>query len=134
VATIAAAAMPAPTSSALRNPPVRLTGSIAAPWIRPVATAVAPAIAGPALRREVQRWGTVRAGGQISDAGVLLLGLLAWSRVHGIVSLEIEGFYDQVGVDPELLYAAEIQHLVDQRKGGGDAQPGMPGGPTMSRP
>ena len=75
----------------------------------------APKIASPALRREVQRWGKVRAGGQISDPGVLLLGLLAWSRVHGIVSLEIEGFYDQVGVDPELLYEAEIQHLIQQR-------------------
>ncbi len=64
-----------------------------------------------ALRRELQRWGKVRAGGQVSDPGVLLLGLLAWSRMHGIVSLEIEGFYEQVGVDPGLLYEAEIQHL-----------------------
>jgi Tetracyclin repressor-like, C-terminal domain len=70
----------------------------------------------PALRRAVQRWGKVRAGGQISDPGVLLLGLLAWSRMHGVVSLEIEAFYEQVGVDPGLLYDAEIQHLIEQRK------------------
>ena len=63
----------------------------------------APKIKDAALRREVTRWGKVRAGGQISDAGVLLLGLLAWSRMHGIVSLEIEGFYEQVGVDPGAL-------------------------------
>jgi hypothetical protein len=35
--------------------------------------------------------------------------------MHGIVSLDIEGFYDQVGVDPDLLFEAEIQHLIDQR-------------------
>jgi hypothetical protein len=75
----------------------------------------APEIDSPALRREIQRWGKVRAGGQISDPGVLLLGLVAWSRMHGIVSLEIEGFYDQVGVDPRLLFETEIQHLIDQR-------------------
>jgi len=74
-----------------------------------------PRISSPALQSEVQRWREVRAGGQVSDPGILLLGLLAWSRAHGIVSLEIEGFYDQVGVDPGLLYEAEIQHLVHQR-------------------
>jgi hypothetical protein len=46
---------------------------------------------------------------------VLLLGLLAWSRMHGILSLEIDGFYDYVGVDPGLLYEAEIQQLIQQR-------------------
>ena len=75
-----------------------------------------PGVTNAPLRRELQRWGKVRAGGQISDPGVLLLGLVAWSRVHGIVSLEIEGFYDQVGVNPDLLYEAEIQHLIDQRQ------------------
>ena len=75
-----------------------------------------PKIRSAALRRQVQRWGKVRAGGQLGDPGVLLLGLLGWSRIHGIVSLEIEGFYDQVGVDPGLLYEAELEHLIEQRK------------------
>ena len=79
-------------------------------------TTPGPTVKSSALRRAVQRWGKVRAGGQISDPGVLLLGLLAWSRMHGIVSLEIEGFYEQVGVDPGLLYDAEIQHIIEQRK------------------
>jgi hypothetical protein len=35
--------------------------------------------------------------------------------MHGIVSLEIEGDYEQVGVNPDLLYDAEIQYLIDQR-------------------
>jgi hypothetical protein len=75
-----------------------------------------PKLGDPALRREIRRWGKARAGGQVSDPGVLLLGLLGWSRLHGIVSLEIEGFYEQVGVDPGLLYESEVQHLIDQRR------------------
>ncbi|WP_445149531.1 TetR/AcrR family transcriptional regulator [Baekduia sp. Peel2402] len=74
-----------------------------------------PTVQPPALRREIQRWGKVRAGDQVRDPGVLLLGLLAWSRIHGIVSLEIEGFYEQVGVDPGLLFDAEVEHLMAQR-------------------
>jgi AcrR family transcriptional regulator len=74
-----------------------------------------PRVQPPALRREIQRWGRDRAGDQVRDPGVLQLGLLAWSRMHGIVSLEIEGFYEQVGVDPGLLFDAEIQHLMAQR-------------------
>ena len=81
----------------------------------PDPTKPAPKVENAALRRELQRWGKVRAGDQVSDPGVLLLGLLAWSRLHGILSLEIEGFYEQVGVDPSLLYEAETQHLIESR-------------------
>jgi AcrR family transcriptional regulator len=96
--------------AAARSMAVLLTGLAELDPARP-----APKVYSPALRREIQRWGKVRAGDQIADSGVLLLGLVAWSRMHGIVSLEIEGFYDQVGVDPGLLFDAEIQHLIDQR-------------------
>jgi hypothetical protein len=37
--------------------------------------------------------------------------------MHGIISLEIEGFFKQVRVDPARLYQAEIDHLVAQRTG-----------------
>ena len=75
-----------------------------------------PTVTDPALRSEIKQWGKTRAGDQVTDPGVLLLGLLTWSRLHGIISLEIEGFYDQVGVSAELLYESEIQHLIDQHK------------------
>jgi AcrR family transcriptional regulator len=75
-----------------------------------------PKMTDRALRSEIQQWGKIRAGDQVKDPGVLLLGLLTWSRLHGILSLEIEGFYDQVGVGAELLYESEVQHLIDQRK------------------
>jgi hypothetical protein len=46
---------------------------------------------------------------------VLLLSLTAWTRLHGIISLEIEGVFTQMGIDPARLYTAEINHLIAQR-------------------
>ncbi len=47
----------------------------------------------------------------------LLLALTAWTRMHGIISLEIEGVFEQVGVDPARLYTSEIDHLMYRRAG-----------------
>jgi AcrR family transcriptional regulator len=76
----------------------------------------AAAVSDSELRREVVDWGN---GSEDSphDPRVLFLGLLAAVRIHGIISLEIEGFFEQVGVDPARLYEAEIDHLVEQRTG-----------------
>jgi AcrR family transcriptional regulator len=76
----------------------------------------AAAVRDSKLRREVVQW---RNGSEDSadDPRVLFLGLLAWTRTHGIISLEIEGFFEQIGVDPARLYEAEIDHLVAQRTG-----------------
>jgi AcrR family transcriptional regulator len=69
------------------------------------------------LRREVVQWGN---GLEDSphDPRVLFLGLLAAIRIHGIISLEIEGFFEQIGVDPARFFKAEVDHLVAQRTGG----------------
>jgi AcrR family transcriptional regulator len=76
----------------------------------------AATVSDPVLRRELAHWGS-RSANSPHDPRVLLIGLLAWTRVHGIISLEIEGFFEQVGVDPARLYEAEIDHLVAQRTG-----------------
>ncbi len=68
------------------------------------------------LRDELSSWGQ-RSSDSPHDPRVLLLGLLAWTRMHGIISLEIEGFFEQVGVDPARIFEAEIDHLVAQRTG-----------------
>jgi hypothetical protein len=39
--------------------------------------------------------------------------------MHGIISLEIEGFFDQVGVDPAHLYRSEIDRFIAERSGAG---------------
>jgi hypothetical protein len=69
----------------------------------------------PSYAGQLVGWGESRSGDVAPDPGVLLLGLVAWTRMHGIVSLEIEGFFDQMGLDPARLYKAEIDHLITQR-------------------
>jgi AcrR family transcriptional regulator len=66
------------------------------------------------LRSELAHWGN---GSEDSphDPRVLFLGLLAWTRIHGIISLEIEGFFEQIGIDPARIFEAEVDHLVAQR-------------------
>ena len=65
--------------------------------------------------------GQIRAWGQRSQtpdltAGQLYLGLLAWTRLHGLISLELGQHLAATGVDPALLYDAEVQSLA--RKAG----------------
>ena len=45
------------------------------------------------------------------DPGTSLLGITAWSRMHGFVSLEIEGNWSSMGLDPEMLFAVEVAAL-----------------------
>ena len=69
-----------------------------------------------ALQRQLERWAADRAGdGEARlPAAVLHLGTVAWTRLHGVVSLEIEGSFASMDVDPALLYASEVQQLVAQ--------------------
>jgi Tetracyclin repressor-like, C-terminal domain len=67
--------------------------------------------------RELAQWGTRASHDRTLGPDVLLLGLLAWTRMHGIISLEIEGVFDQVGVDAARLYDQGIKHLITQRTG-----------------
>jgi AcrR family transcriptional regulator len=64
------------------------------------------------LRRELAAWAERRSEEEAPPASVLLRGMQAWTRLHGLVSLEIEGFFAQVGVDPDRLYAAETDALL----------------------
>jgi AcrR family transcriptional regulator len=68
------------------------------------------------LRRELVRWGN---GSEDSpyDPRVLFLGLLASIRIHGVISLEIDGFFEQIGIEPDRIFQAEVDHLVAQRTG-----------------
>ena len=47
---------------------------------------------------------------------VLLLGLTAWTRLHGIMSLELGGHLPATGLDAGLLYAAEVDSIREQAK------------------
>jgi AcrR family transcriptional regulator len=43
---------------------------------------------------------------------VLHLALTLWTRLHGILSLELAGHFNGMGFDPALLFAAELDDLL----------------------
>ena len=44
---------------------------------------------------------------------MLYLGLVWWSRLHGLISLELAGHLAATGIDPALLYQAEVEAMLD---------------------
>jgi AcrR family transcriptional regulator len=66
---------------------------------------------GPELADQVEAWGQ-RSQVPGLTAGQRYLGLLAWTRLHGLISLELGQHLAATGVDPALLYEAEVQSLV----------------------
>jgi AcrR family transcriptional regulator len=77
-----------------------------------------------ALAKQVQQWGR-RADHSELAAPVLTMALLMWTRLHGLVSLEIGQHLPATGVDPALLFEAELDHLVRTT--------GLPGAGTRRR-
>jgi AcrR family transcriptional regulator len=77
--------------------------------------APAPVVSDTTLARQLETWGARQNSSADLAPGELKLGLVAWTRLHGIISLEIEGFFVQVGVDPSRLYDSEIDQLVSER-------------------
>jgi AcrR family transcriptional regulator len=62
------------------------------------------------LRAELDSW-TERVGGQQLPPAILLHGVIFWSRLHGLVSLELDRHLASMQLDPELLYRAELAEL-----------------------
>ena len=72
---------------------------------------------GAKLEGQLRRWAA--AGGDVDapPPGVLKLGVLAWSRLHGIASLELAGILGDMGLDAGLLAQAEVDDLVASARG-----------------
>jgi AcrR family transcriptional regulator len=74
-----------------------------------------PLVPGPApapsasLRAELERW--ARARDLDVTPAVGLRAILVWSRLHGFVSLEVEGNFASMGLDADKLFAAELAAL-----------------------
>ncbi|WP_051471364.1 TetR/AcrR family transcriptional regulator [Patulibacter minatonensis] len=91
------------------------------------------AAAGPGgqLDVELRRWAAARAatGGTATDApgatdaqappdvAVLRLGVLAWTRIHGVVGLEFSGALGDMGLDAGLLIGAEVEGIAALARG-----------------
>ena len=67
----------------------------------------------PELRAELERW-TRRVGGPPRPPAVLMRGVLFWSRLHGLLSLELDHHLASMHIDAELLYRAELTELGGQ--------------------
>ena len=52
-----------------------------------------------------------RTHGPGTDAAMALRAILIWSRLHGLVSLEIAGNFASMGIDPGHLFEAQLGTL-----------------------
>ncbi|GAA1230902.1 TetR/AcrR family transcriptional regulator [Kitasatospora nipponensis] len=73
---------------------------------------------GPELGEQVRAWAE-RTGMPDLPVRVLTLGLLCWTRLHGVISLELGHHLVSTGIDPGLLYRAEVDELVRRARLGG---------------
>jgi AcrR family transcriptional regulator len=64
----------------------------------------------PRLVDQVREWAARTSMPDLAPQ-LMLLGLTAWTRMHGAVSLELGHHLGSTGVDPALLYEAEIAAL-----------------------
>ncbi len=67
---------------------------------------------GAKLEGQLRRWAAARGDADPPPPGVLKLGVLAWSRLHGIASLELAGILGDMQLDAGLLAQAEVDDLV----------------------
>lgn len=70
-----------------------------------------------ALHEQVAVWGERMGHGGLTPRQQHW-GLTVWTRLHGVLSLEVTGQFTLTGIDPELLFNAEVDSLAswwDQR-------------------
>jgi hypothetical protein len=73
-----------------------------------------PQVEPPAgLRSELETW-TQRVGGPHLTPAILRRGVVFWSRLHGLLSLELDRQLASMQLDPEPLYRAELAQLGGQ--------------------
>lgn len=63
------------------------------------------------LERQLEAWTQQRAGPAVPGP-VALAAVRTWSRLHGVLSLEIQGYFADMGFDAALLYDSEVEALL----------------------
>lgn len=71
---------------------------------------------GLVLDGQLAAWALSRGEEGLAPA-VLLAGLRAFTRLHGVLSLEVAGQFGPMGFDPALLYRAEVESLLSDQRG-----------------
>jgi AcrR family transcriptional regulator len=85
-------------------------------FLEPI-TALAPGSRAPALEDQFVARLADRGSGQPWSGPALRLSVSGWTRIHGVVSLEVEGHFAPMGFDPSLLFEAEIESLIAETAG-----------------
>ncbi|MGW2839912.1 TetR/AcrR family transcriptional regulator [Streptomyces sp. NPDC001493] len=91
-----------------------IAGEMMAVLLGACATTTAPAGGGPeadafeAHLANHHDWAGARPD---APPAALRLALALWTRLHGVLSLELAGHFTGMGLDPALLYAAEVETL-----------------------
>jgi AcrR family transcriptional regulator len=67
------------------------------------------------LDAQLATW--LQASDQPITGSVMRCGLIWWTRLHGLISLEVEGHFSLIGFDPALLYETEVETLLDSMGG-----------------
>jgi AcrR family transcriptional regulator len=80
-------------------------------FLEPLAE-LASAARHPELERQLATSLADRDGNTGWAGATLRLGVTGWTRMHGVLSLEVEGHFQTMGFDPALLYEAEINDLI----------------------
>ena len=62
------------------------------------------------LARQLREWAR-RHGRDPGDPDTLYRGVIAWTRLHGFVSLEIEGAFASMGLDADTMFDREVDAL-----------------------
>jgi AcrR family transcriptional regulator len=62
------------------------------------------------LAAQLRAWHARGGGGDLAPA-VLHRGVVCWSRLHGLLMLELDGHLASTGLDPALLYRFEVDAL-----------------------
>jgi AcrR family transcriptional regulator len=63
------------------------------------------------LGSQVTAWAQTHAFDDV-DPATALRAILIWSRLHGLVSLEIAGNFASMGIDPDLVFEAQLPALI----------------------
>jgi WHG domain-containing protein len=64
---------------------------------------------GPPLASQLSAW--THQHSLEADPATALRAVLAWSRLHGFVSLEIAGNYASMGIDPDQVFEIQLATL-----------------------
>ncbi|HEX3191087.1 MAG TPA: TetR-like C-terminal domain-containing protein, partial [Streptosporangiaceae bacterium] len=64
---------------------------------------------GPPLASQLSAW--ARKYSLEADPATALRAVLAWSRLHGFVSLEIAGNYASMSIDPDQVFEVQLATL-----------------------